>query len=66
MEPSKPATSASSRRPDGEPETAADRKFFDLRASGYTGPIDQDGNIPDTDSTAPETRSALEVLNQLS
>lgn len=22
----------------------ADRKFFELRESGYTGPIDQDGN----------------------
>ncbi|KAB1932925.1 hypothetical protein F8271_24980 [Micromonospora sp. ALFpr18c] len=33
-----------SRRFDGQPETEADRKFFDLRESGYTGPIDQDGN----------------------
>ena len=32
-----------SRRPDGRPETAADRRFFDLRESGYTGWIDQDG-----------------------
>lgn len=24
--------------------TAADKKFFKLRESGYTGPIDQDGN----------------------
>lgn len=32
------------RRIDGKPETDADRKFFDLRESGYTGPIDQDGN----------------------
>ncbi len=31
------------RRVDGKPETAADRRFFDLRESGYTGPIDQDG-----------------------
>lgn len=30
------------RRPDREPETAADRRFFDLRESGYTGPLDQD------------------------
>jgi hypothetical protein len=32
----------STRRPGGKPETAADRRFFDLRESGYTGPIDQD------------------------
>jgi hypothetical protein len=31
------------RRPDGEAETAADTRFFDLRESGYTGPVDQDG-----------------------
>jgi hypothetical protein len=31
------------RRADGKPETAADRRFFDLRESGYDGPIDQDG-----------------------
>jgi hypothetical protein len=32
-----------SRRLDGKPETAADRRFFDERASGYRGPLDQDG-----------------------
>ena len=32
-----------SRRWDGQPETDADRRFFDLRESGYRGPIDQDG-----------------------
>ncbi len=31
------------RRADGKPETAADKRFFDLRESGYTGPIDRDG-----------------------
>lgn len=31
------------RRPDGLPETPADERFFDLRESGYAGPIDQDG-----------------------
>jgi hypothetical protein len=31
------------RRVDGEPETVADTRFFDLRESGYTGPIGQDG-----------------------
>ncbi len=33
---------------DGKPETDADKRFFDLRESGYTGPIDQDGNIADS------------------
>lgn len=40
---------AETRRWDGEPETAVDKKFFDLRESGYTGPIDQDGNAVSTD-----------------
>lgn len=35
--------SAPTRRVDGKPETDADRRFFDLRESGYTGWIDQDG-----------------------
>lgn len=39
----RPAT----RRVDGQPETEADKRFFDLRESGYRGPIDQDGRIPD-------------------
>lgn len=34
---------AASRRADGRPETDTDKRFFDLRESGYTGPIDQDG-----------------------
>ena len=33
-----------SRRTDKRPETAKDKKFFDLRESGSTKPIDQDGN----------------------
>jgi hypothetical protein len=32
-----------SRRFDSAPETARDKRFFDLRDSGWTGPIDQDG-----------------------
>ena len=36
-----------SRRVDGKPETAKDKKFFDLRESGYKGWIDQDGNAVD-------------------
>ena len=44
-----PATMAGqpSRRWDGAPETDADRRFFDLRESGYTGPVDQDGYAVD-------------------
>lgn len=37
-----------SRRVDGKPETKADKKFFALRESGYTGPVDQDGNKAET------------------
>lgn len=36
--------SMSSRRADDKPETAADKKFFDLRESGYKGPVDHNGN----------------------
>jgi hypothetical protein len=35
--------SAKTRRVDGKAETAADKRFFDLRESGYAGPVDQDG-----------------------
>lgn len=35
---------AKSRNWDGSPESAKDKKFHDLRASGYRGPIDQDGD----------------------
>jgi hypothetical protein len=35
------------RRPDGKPETATDEKFFDLRESGETRPIDHNGNVVD-------------------
>ncbi len=42
-----------SRNWDRSPETARDTRFHDLRDSGYTGPIDQDGNAvttgPDAD-----------------
>lgn len=36
---------AKSRRADGKPETAKDKRFFDLRESGETRPIDQGGNV---------------------
>jgi hypothetical protein len=42
-----PGAAGASRRLDGKPETDADRRFFDERASGYTGPLDQDGNRAD-------------------
>ena len=41
-----------SRRFDGKPETARDKKFFDLRESGYRGPIDQNGNKATTGKAA--------------
>ncbi len=31
------------RRVDSRPETAAGKRFFDRRESGYGGPVDQDG-----------------------
>ena len=34
------------RRVDGKPETAADTRFFDLRESGYKGPIDKEDPWP--------------------
>jgi hypothetical protein len=37
------AQGQATRRVDGRPENAADKRFFDLREAGYTGPIDQDG-----------------------
>jgi hypothetical protein len=42
-EPEDPAQVTGTRRLDGKPETGADKRFFDLRESGYTGPINQDG-----------------------
>jgi hypothetical protein len=51
------------RRPDGQPETGADTRFFDLRESGYEGPIDRDGNIPDPQD--PEAARDLELLDAL-
>jgi hypothetical protein len=42
------ATHPPSRRWDGAPETDHDRRYFDLRGSGDTGPADQDGNAAPT------------------
>jgi hypothetical protein len=47
------------RRPDGQPETPADQKFFDLRESGYRGPIDQDGNVPAADDRRVDVLNAM-------
>jgi hypothetical protein len=47
-----------SRRTDGKPETKADQKFFNLRESGYKGPIDQNGNKA-------TSGTAVEILNRL-
>jgi hypothetical protein len=48
------------RRWDREPETARDKRFFDLRESGYTGPIDQDGNKVTTGPDAATLRRMAE------
>jgi len=49
-----------SRRFDGKPETEADKRFFDLRESGYTGPIDQDGRIPAADDPVHDIMAAMQ------
>jgi hypothetical protein len=59
-----PAPVASCRL-DGQPETDADRTFFDLRESGYAGPIDQDGNIPDPRYASPVRWRTLDALDAL-
>lgn len=41
-----------SRRWDGQPETERDTRFFNLRESGYRGPIDQDGYADTTSEDA--------------
>lgn len=49
-----------SRNWDGSPESDADRKFHDLRESGYRGPIDQDGNAVTTGPEADTLRHMAE------
>lgn len=51
---------SASRRVDGRPETDADRRFFDLRESGYTGPVDQDGYAVTTGEAADILRRMAE------
>jgi hypothetical protein len=49
------------RRPDSKPETEADKRFFDLRDSGYIGPIDQDGHaVPQLNPTGGPTTMAAQ------
>lgn len=43
-----PVRHTATRRADGEQETPADKRFFDLRDAGYEGPIDQDGHAVST------------------
>jgi hypothetical protein len=51
------ANAPQTRRSDGEPETAADTRFYDLRESGYTGPITRDGYATDTPLTMADFKS---------
>jgi hypothetical protein len=54
-----------SRRVDKAPETDADRRFFDLRESGYTGPIDQDGYRVTTGPAADILRHMAETRGEV-
>jgi hypothetical protein len=47
------------RRHDGKPETPADRRFLELRGSGYTGPVDQDGHAVPADDQAAQILARL-------
>lgn len=49
-----------SRNWDRSPESERDKKLHDLRDSGYTGPVDQDGNKDTTSSNAAILRSMAE------
>jgi hypothetical protein len=49
-----------SRRWDRAPESAVERRFFDLRESGYTGPFDWDTGQPCTDPAVLDTFTALD------
>jgi hypothetical protein len=44
--------SATSRNWDRSPESERDKRFHDLRESGYTGPIDENGNADTTSEGA--------------
>ena len=46
------------KRMNGRPETTADTRFFDLRESGYDGPVDQDGRMV-TSGRAAEVLAAM-------
>ncbi len=51
------------RRVDGKPETAADKRFFDLREFGYTGPVNRDGCKPDMSN--PREREHAGILARM-
>lgn len=48
------------RRADGLPETEVDTRLFDLRATDYTGPIDERGVATD-DGHAARVAAALNI-----
>ena len=51
------------RRPDGQPETEADKRFFDEREAGYDGPLNGDGRRPDMDN--PQEAEAVATLDRM-
>ena len=60
MRPRGPAAGARPAARTASPETDADKRLFDLRQSGYTGPVDQDGYAvrQDTPPTGDTTMAA--------
>ena len=54
-----PGAASRTRRVDGRAETAADRRFFDLRDAGYRGWIDQDGYAVDASAVDGSAGSGL-------
>lgn len=55
---------AESRNWDRSPETESDKRLHDLRASGYKGPIDQDGNADTTSEGANILRRMAEARGE--
>ena len=51
---------ATTRNWDGSPETERDTRFYNLRDSGWTGPIDQDGYAVASGLDAAALRCAAE------
>src|SRR5438105_3512078 len=63
--PAQDVAGTATRRVDGLAETDADRRFFDLRQSGYTGPIDQDGHPVDQLAMAPAPAAVVTPASNL-